>query len=70
MTTEAHTEVFTSSCERRNSGLTRPSVSAMQRCSSSAGRIGNEVARGEIHEQIFFFYPQRETLAQRSPASA
>src|SRR4051812_18136422 len=35
--TEPHTDVLTSSCERRNSGLTRPSVSAMQRCSSSAG---------------------------------
>src|SRR5688572_15146548 len=35
--TEPHTEVLTSSCERRNSGLTRPSVSAMHRCSSSAG---------------------------------
>src|SRR3954470_14363681 len=35
--TEAHTEVFTSSWERRNSGLTRPSVSAMHRCSNSGG---------------------------------
>src|SRR5688572_9883158 len=35
--TEPQTEVFTSSCERRNSGLTRPSVSAMHRCRSSAG---------------------------------
>ena len=24
------------------------------------GRIGNQVARGQIHEQIFFFHPQRE----------
>src|SRR3954469_14950367 len=35
--TEPHTEVFTSSWDRRNSGLTRPSVSAMHRCSNSGG---------------------------------
>src|SRR5438128_4229616 len=45
--TEPHTEVFTSSWDRRNSGLTRPSVSAMHRCSNSGGgsEIRSRVAR-------------------------